>query len=111
MSWKPPINRRANRAILNDEYFFKKLYQKCARFNDKEHVFLTYMAIVSLVGEELRRRDMCRLPHLGDFGLIHQKSRPGLCGPQRVKLLPRKVLKFYVKDRFRRYFAERNRLY
>lgn len=108
MSWKPPINRRENKSLLNDERFFRLLAKKCARFSDRDKVFLTYMTMVTMLGEELRRHDVAHLPHLGDFGLVEQKPRPGWCGKRHIRMGPKKILRFYPKERLRRYFAYYN---
>jgi len=66
-----------------------------------------YIAVVKLVEQELRRHKMVRLPHLGDFALVTYKGGPALVGKQQVTIGDREVLKFYPKERLRRYFNAR----
>ena len=110
MSWKPPINRREKANLLNDKRFYRLLSEQC-NYADKDMLFLVYMGLVQVVAQELRRNDVARLPHLGDFGLVVQKPRPGWMGKAHVRMGPKKVLRFYPKERFRRYFSARNAKY
>lgn len=109
MSWKPPINRRANKNLLNHKRFFRLLSQQC-NFLDEETAFAFYSAIVGLVGQELRRSGMVRLPYLGDFGLVETKPRPGWCGKAHVYMGLKRTLRFYPSERLRRYFAQRQKM-
>lgn len=105
MAWKPPIDRRSKRALLNDKRFFRLLAEEC-HFADKDTAFLVYIWVVKLVFQELRRFGVARLPHLGDFGLVEQKPRPGWIGKVHVRMGAKKVLRFYPKDRMKRYFRK-----
>ena len=103
MPHTPPIQRNKNRGLLNDQRFYNLLSQQYKHIS-KDEAFILYIAIVKLVEQELRRHKMVRLPHLGDFALVKYKSRPALVGNQQVQLPEREVLKFYPKERLRRYF-------
>lgn len=103
MPHTPPIQRNKNRHLLNDERFYKLLSQQYSHIS-KDEAFIMYIAIVKLVEQELRRHKMIRLPHLGDFALVKYKGRPALVGGQQVQMGDREVLKFYPKERLRRYF-------
>jgi nucleoid DNA-binding protein len=103
MPYTPPINRRKNKHLLNDERFYKLLGQQYSHIS-KDEAFILYIAIVKLVEQELRRHKMVRLPHLGDFALVRHKGGPALIGDRQVRIGDREVLKFYPKERLRRYF-------
>jgi len=102
----PPIDRRGNRHLLNNERFYKLLATEC-NYMDRDTVFSFYMALVGVIGEELRRHKVARLPHLGDFALTMQRPRPAWVGQSHVVIGSREVLKFIPKERLRRYFAKR----
>lgn len=106
MPYTPPINRRENKHLLSDERFYKLLGQQYNHIS-KDEAFILYIAIVKLVEQELRRHKMVRLPHLGDFALVKYKGGPALMGSQQVRVGEHEVLKFYPKERLRRYFNAR----
>jgi len=103
MAWKPPINRKERKHLFNEERFYSLLAKECPHIS-KDEAFLLYIGMVKLVEQELRRNKVIRLPHLGDFALVEQKARPGWMGTKQVMLKEREVLKFYPKERLRRYF-------
>ena len=103
MPHTPPINRRKNKHLLNDKRFYDLLAQQYNHIS-RDEAFIFYIAIVKLVEQELRRHKVCRLPHLGDFALINYKGGPALVGKQQVVIGDRDVLKFYPKERLRKYF-------
>lgn len=105
MAWTPPIKRREKANLLNDKRFYRLLSEKC-NFTDRDTLFLVYTGMVQVVAQELRLHKVARLPHLGDFGLVEQKPRLGWMGKTRVRMKARDVLKFYPKERFRRYFSK-----
>lgn len=105
MAWTPPINRRANRDLLDEQRFYRLLSQQC-NYSDRDTVFLFYIGLVHHVTQELRRHKLVRLPHLGDMALVKQKPRPGWAGKGRVFFVEKDVLKFYPKERLRRYFGK-----
>jgi len=106
MPHTPPINRRQNKHLLNDKRFYDLLSQQYGHIS-KDEAFILYIAIVKLVEQELRRHKMVRLPCLGDFALVRRKGGPALVGTQQVNIGDRDVLKFYPKERLRRYFNAR----
>ena len=106
MSWTPPINRRENHDLLQSERFYRLLAQKCNHIS-RDQAFIFYISLVGLVEEQLRHHGVVRLPHLADVALVEQKPRPGWVGKSFVRMGPKKVLKFYPKERLRRYFAKR----
>lgn len=106
MPHTPPINRRQNKHLLNDKRFYDLLSQQYGHIS-KDEAFIMYIAVVKLVEQELRRHKMVRLPHLGDFALVKRKGGPALVGTQQVNIGDRDVLKFYPKERLRRYFNAR----
>jgi nucleoid DNA-binding protein len=108
MAWKPPINYKANKDLLRDERFYQLLSKELNHLS-RDEVFIIYVAMVQVVAQELRRHRVVRLPHLGDFALVKQSARPGVAGPHKVMLAEREVLKFYPKQRLKRYFAERQK--
>jgi nucleoid DNA-binding protein len=96
--------------LLEHKRFFNLLAQDCIRFADRDTVYLVYMMMVGVIGQELRRHKVVRLPHLGDFGLVEQKMRPAWCGRMHVRMGPRDVLKFYPDYLLRRKFNTRQML-
>lgn len=108
MAWKPPINYKANKDLLRDERFYNLLAKELNHLS-RDEVFIIYVAMVQVVAQELRRHKVVRLPHLGDFALVKRPSRPGVAGPHQVMLSEHEVLKFYPKQRLKRYFAERQK--
>ena len=73
---------------------------------DQDTVSTIYMGMVKLVSQELRTNKIVRLPHLGDFALVEQKSRPAWTGRAHVQLGAKDILKFYPKEALRRYFSK-----
>ena len=108
MAWKPPINYETNKDLLRDERFYQLLSKELNHLS-RDEVFIIYVAMVQVVAQELRRHKVVRLPHLGDFALVKRPSRPGVAGPHQVMLPEHEVLKFYPKQRLKRYFAERQK--
>ncbi len=103
MPWTPPINRRENKDLLNDKRFYRLLSEQC-NFIDPDTAFLWYIGLVTLIEDELKKNKIIRLPHLGDFALVEQRPRQGLVGRRQVIIGSRVVLKFYFKEKLRRYF-------
>ena len=106
MSWKPPINRYGKKDLLKDKRFYRLLSEQ-SKYIDPETTFIFYMGLVSLIGDELRRHKIVRLPHLGDFALVMQKPRPAWTGKIHSVIGFREVLKFYPKEKLRRYFNKK----
>lgn len=108
MAWTPPIDRRMKKELLKDKRFYRLLSEQCP-FTDRDTAFVFYTGLVQVVAQELRRHGVARMPHLGDFALVEQKARPAWVGKQHVMLGAREVLKFYPKERMRRYFNKRKK--
>lgn len=106
MAWTPPIDRRGNKALLNEKRFFTLLSEQ-NNFMDLDAVSQLYMSVVKVVARELRDHKVARLPGLGDFALIEQQPRLGWMGKNRVHMGARGVLKFYPQEKMRRYFNAR----
>ena len=104
MPWTPPIERKKHR--INEKEFFRLIAEQ-ANYLDERLVREMYFGLVRVVTQELRSKNYARLPHLGDFGFIEQKSRPAWLGRVHVRIGPRMVLKFYVCEKMRRYFSAR----
>jgi len=106
MPWKPPTKYLKNKELLDEKRFFRLLSEQ-SNYLDYDTSFHFYMGLVLLIGDELRKNQFVRLPHLGDFALVRQKARPGWVGKAHLVIHPRDVLKFYPKERLRRYFNAR----
>ncbi len=105
MAWRAPTKRKEYKNLLTDKRFYRLLSEQC-NFSDPDTAFLVYIAVVQVVGQELRRHGVCRLPHLGDIGLVTQNPRPGWVGMSHIMMPEKKVLRFYFKDRFKRYLSK-----
>ena len=106
MPWTPKIDRRGNKALLNEKRFFTLLSEQC-NFMDQDTVSMFYTGMVKVVSRELRTNKIARLPHLGDFALVPQAPRLGWMGKVRVHMGPRNVLKFFPQEKMRRYYNQR----
>ncbi len=107
MSWKNPIDRQSKKHLLNDKRFFNLLSEQY-NFGDKNTAVRFYMGLVHLIAKELRINGVAQLPHLGIFGLVRQQPRIGWMGKSHVFMGPKRVLRFYPKEKLRRYFSKRN---
>ncbi len=106
MAWTPPTKYLRRKELLSDKRFFRLLSEQ-SNFIDRDTTFMFYMGLAALIGDELRKNKFVRLPHLGDFALVEQKSRPAWVGRIHAIIAMREVLKFYPKERLRRYFGQR----
>lgn len=106
MAWTPPTKYLKNKETLDSERFFRLLGQQ-SNYIDRDTAFIFYMGLVALIGDELRKNKIVRLPHLGDMALVMQKPRPAWCGRMHAVIGSREVLKFYPKEHLRRYFSKR----
>lgn len=102
MAWVPPTKHLKTKELVNDKVFYRKLSQKC-NFVDDEAVTDWYVGLIKLIGEELRRNKFVRLPHLGDMALVTQRGRPAWAGKMHVQMGPIETLRFYPKQKLRRY--------
>ncbi len=107
MPHTPKINRRAlgKTGLFDEDRFYSRLAENCG-YIDKETAKRFYLGMVKQVTQELREHGVARLPHLGDFALVWQKSKPSLVGASRVMLPEMQVLKFYAKETWRKYFSD-----
>ena len=106
MAWTAPTRYLKKRELLDKERFFRLLGAQ-SNYIDRDTAFTFYMGLVALIGEELRKHKIVRLPHLGDFALVEQKPRPAWVGRIHTVIGTREVLKFYPKEKLRRYFSNR----
>jgi nucleoid DNA-binding protein len=109
MAWTPPTKHLKNKETLDSERFYRLLSEQ-SNFIDPDTSFLFYMGLVVLISDELRKNKIVRLPHLGDFALVEQRSRPAWMGKLHAVIGSREILKFYPKERLRRYFSKRQGL-
>lgn len=105
MPWTPPTKYLKKKELLNDKRFYRLLSAQ-TNFIDPETSLLFYIGLVALIGDELRKNRFVRLPHLGDMALVEQKPRPAWMGRMHAVIGTRVVLKFYPKERLRRYFSK-----
>ena len=105
MPWTPPTKYLKRKELLNDKRFYRLLSEQ-TNFIDPETSFLFYIGLVALVGDELRKNRFVRLPHLGDMALVEQKPRIAWLGRTHAVIGSRSILKFYPKEKLRRYFSK-----
>jgi hypothetical protein len=113
MSSKQPPEVREKRALLGRERYYKLLTEKCAETGigvSRDLVYLVHMSSLQVIGQELNRNGVVRIPHLGTIALVEQNSRPALCGKARVRLPARKVLKVYPDYLLRRIYNTKQNL-
>ena len=106
MAWTPKTKYLKRPELLNEKRFYRLLGQQ-SNYIDPDTALVFYAGLVGLIGEELRKNKFVRLPHLGDFALVEQKSRPAWCGRLHAVIGTREVLKFYPKEYLRRRFNKR----
>jgi nucleoid DNA-binding protein len=105
MAWKPPIKELKRPELVDQKEFFRKLAAQCGYIDD-EMAAKWYLGLVRLVSKELRTNQYVRLPHLGDMAMITQNSRPAWHGTLHLRQGPKRVLRFYPKEKLRRYMAK-----
>jgi len=106
MAWTPPTKHLKKKELLNYERFYR-LLSESSNFVDPEAVIRIYLGLIMVIDQELRRHKFIRLPILGDFALVRQKSRPAWVGRSHCVIDGREVLKFYTKEAFREHFNKR----
>ena len=106
MPHTPPTKHLRKKELMDANRFYRLLGEQC-NFVDRDTIFSFYMGLVALVGQELRQHKIIRLPHLGEFALITQKPKTAWVGKAHVVIGAREILKFYPKERLRRYFNSR----
>ena len=109
MAWTPPTKHLRRKELLGNERFYRLLSEN-AGFIDPEAVARIYLGLVMVIEQELRKHKFVRLPILGDFALVRQKSRPAWVGRSHCVIEGREVLKFYFKEDFRRHFNKRQQI-
>lgn len=107
MAWKSPVKPKENRELLKRDRFFRLLAQECAKFTDRETAYLVYYMMLGMIGEQLKRHGVARLPDFADIALVERKPRLGWCGKTRVRMPARKVLRLYPNYHLRRVFNKR----
>ena len=106
MGWTPPTQHlRQDKKLLSDKAFYRKLSKEW-NYLDEDATMLFYIGLVKLIGGELKDNKFVRLPHLGDMAMITQKRRPAWVGRAHIMLEPTEILKFYPKQRLRRYMRK-----
>jgi len=107
MPYTPPIGIKelSKKGIFDEDRFFQLLSEQC-NYTEKAVVKDFYMGFVRMLTQELRTTGIVRLPHLGFIALVKQKPTVGLSGKQRVRIDGKYMIKFYVKDTWRKYFTK-----
>lgn len=96
MSTKQPPEIKEKRALLGRDRYFRLLGEKCAGYGvNRDLAYLVYMASIQVIGQELNRHGVVRLPHIGTIAMVEQKARPAWCGKARVHMPARKTLKMH----------------
>jgi hypothetical protein len=110
MSSRQPKEIREKRALLKKDRYFKLLAEKCASFGaSRDLAYLVHMSALQVIGQELNRHGVVRIPHVGTIALVDQKSRVALAGKAQVRMPARKILKVYPDYVLRRiYNAKQN---
>lgn len=110
MAHNPPISRRELKksGVINDEKFYRELADEMG-YVDVETAKRFYVALARVVIRNIRNNKVCRLPQLGDFALVLQKSKTSLVGQSRMVLGNLYVLKFYPLEKMRQYFSSLNK--
>lgn len=107
-----PKEVKEKRALLGTERYYKLLTEKCAETGlgvSRDLVYLVHMSALQVIGQELNRHGVVRIPHVGTIALVEQKSRPAWCSKMRVQLPARKVMKMVPDYMLRRiYNAKKN---
>ena len=95
--------------LLGNERFYRLLSER-SNYIDPEVAGSIYLSLVYVIVDELRKHKFIRLPTLGDFAIVRQKSRPALIGRRHCIIDGMEILKFYPKHSFRGYFNERQKI-
>ena len=109
MGWKPPLQHLRKKELLGNERFYR-LLSEYSNYMDPEAVVRIYIGLVGLITRELEKNKFIRLPILGEFGLVRQKSRPALIGKSHCVIDGMEILRFYPKEDFRRHFNRRQKI-
>lgn len=106
VAWTAPTKHLRRKELLGNERFYRLLSQQ-SNYIDPEAVIRIYLGLVMVIEQELKKNKFIRLPVLGDFALVRQKSRPAWVGQSHCVIDGREVAKFYIKEDFRRHFNRR----
>jgi hypothetical protein len=106
MAWTPPTKHLRKKELLDPERFYRLLSEQ-SNYMDPEVAIRIYLGMVMVIVEELRKHKFIRLPILGDFAIVRQKSRPAWVGKSHCVIDGMEILKFYPKETFRRDFNNR----
>ena len=109
MATTPPTKHLRKKELLSNERFYRLLSEH-SNYIDPEAVARIYLGLVMLIDEELRKHKFIRLPILGDFAIVRQRSRPGWVGRAHCVIDGLEVAKFYMKEDFRRHVNKRRKL-
>jgi nucleoid DNA-binding protein len=109
MAWTPPTKHLRKKELLDPERFYRLVSQR-SNYIDPEVAVRLYFAVVAVITDELKEHKFIRLPILGDFALIRQKSRPAWIGRSHSVIDGMEVLKFYPRSTFREYFNKRQKI-
>lgn len=94
-----------SKGLLDDERFYRLVSEK-SNYISEASIRSIYMAIVAVVGSELKANEVARLPHIGDIALVDQAPRMGLMGKVRTWIPATKVLKFIPNELLRRHIND-----
>lgn len=109
MAWTPPTKHLRKKELLDNERFYRLISER-SNYIDPEVALRIYFSLVAVITEELNKHKFIRLPILGDFALIRQKSRPAWVGRLHSVIDGMEVLKFYPRSTFREYFNKRQQI-
>ncbi len=109
MAWTPPTKHLRKKELLDNERFYRLVSER-SNYIDPEVALRIYFSVVAVITEELNKHKFIRLPILGDFALIRQKSRPAWVGRSHGVIDGMEVLKFYPRSTFREYFNQRQKI-
>ena len=96
---------------INPDAFFQLLSEQC-NYISKKHAEDFYMGLVRTVTQELRKKGVCQLPHMGYFALVKRAPKAlgvkgtGIAGAIRGMVSERYALVFYPNYTWRDYFAK-----
>ncbi len=109
MSWTTPTRHLRKKELLGNERFYRLLSEH-SNYIDPVVAASIYLSLVYVIVDELRKHKFIRLPTLGDFAIVRQKSRPAWVGRNHCVIDGMEILKFYPKSSFREYFNQRQKI-
>ena len=102
MAWTPPLKHLRKKELMDNERFYRLLSQR-SNYMAPESVVAVYLALTMVIVDELRAHKYIRLPILGEFATVRQKSRPAWLGRAHCIIDGLEVLKFYPRQDFRQF--------